>query len=377
MAAFAVTVLVLGVAIFLARDDDIEVVATTTSSSTTSSSTTTTTTPGTTTTTVADTTTTTIDPVDVRPALGVEVELDVDPFFVANTIYYDFWNGLWLAAGGGESDPDEVPEVYRVDPGTFEVIETIEVGIGGSIYFMDGNDEALWMLHPGDGAAPNTLLARWDTLNQVTTVTDFRVNLYRIGAFTAAEGGAWLAGAPEGGGREIAFFASNGSAITFIYPLPQELNPNGIAVADGAVWTGPPNLWLSDAAGFVYEVDVTTGEIIGTTEVNGVPTHIGTSSRDIWVMGLDGTLVALDRDGDIVTEWAPPQPGERACCLLADPGSDQVFYFYENGDGYFATRDIEPELVFDAGQDFVTGAAQAGTGVWTAGETITRIELGQ
>lgn len=321
---------------------------------------------------VAPTTTTELSPIEEN--VGLEIDLGV----------VDAWRGhailstpgspfLWLAAGGGEGGSLDAPEVYLLDPGSFQVLETLD--FQGSVFLMDGTEDAVWFAKWGDGAAPESFVAWYDLGSGDVQETSLG-QTFSPSAIAAVPEGLWLA---QGNGwpAEVGFFDKTINELTTLFTLEGLADLTGITVATGARWGGAPNLWISDFNDGVRQVDPGTGATISESALPGNPLRIGASSDLIWVLGLDGSLWAMDSSGAVVAESPAPQPNVRACCLLTSPISDSVFMFYENGAGYWVAPTGGPFLAFQAGQEFVTGIAEAGTGIWTTGETLTRVELGQ
>lgn len=321
--------------------------------------------------------TSTTEQVLTEAFIGVEIDLGVTDAWRGRAVLMDsgrngWGRSLWLAAGGGEGGSPGAPEVYRIDPGTFEVIETLN--FQGSVSLLDASEDAVWFAKRGDGAEPESFVAWYDMESGVVQETNLG-RTFSPNAIAAVADGLWLA---HGGSRaEVAFFDPTTNEFATRLPLDGLADLTDIKPPNPEFWGTASSLWVSDFYVGVRQIDAETGATISETSLPGNPIAIGVSSQLLWVVGTDGTLWEINASGQLVAEWPAPHPDRRACCLLANPTSDSVFLFYEDGAGYWVSPSGGPFLAFHAGQEFVAGIAEAGTGFWTTGEVLTRIELGQ
>jgi YVTN family beta-propeller protein len=198
---------------------------------------------------------------------------------------------VWATSPGGHV-------VYRIDPGTRAITQTIPVGAGadGIAYAMGD----VWVANALDGT-----VSRIDsTAGQVVQTTGAGSQPTGV---TAGLGAVWVTD-------------QLGSAVYRIDPLSGRLTstislaspPYGIAVGAGSLWVTSP------AAGSVARIDPGAGQPIQSISVGADPTAIAFGFGSVWVANkLDSTVSRIDPGTGAVTETIPVGNGPTALVVAS------------------------------------------------------------
>lgn len=208
--------------------------------------------------------------VDLRKAGAKEVSLDGD-WLVATK------DAVWITAGR---------EVDRLDPQTAEQTGDVSVPggpcLGGAYAF-----GAIFM----PTCYSTKGLVRIDPETQ--RVTDqIRVptsGLYNEeGSIAAGEGAVWMV--LDGQGCEACVLGGfDPKTLSMTHQI--ELEPGAASVAVGGGF-----VWVSDSQrNRVLRIDPRTNDVVGETEVGGLPQYLVVDSNGVWVLNqLEGTVMQLD-----------------------------------------------------------------------------------
>jgi ABC-type transport system substrate-binding protein/DNA-binding SARP family transcriptional activator/DNA-binding beta-propeller fold protein YncE len=219
----------------------------------------------------------------------------------------------WNAVAGGFSLPDapgsmvggagslwvSSPEghvVYRIDPATRAVTQTIPVGAGAGGIAIGGG--AVWVA--------NALVG---TVSRIDISTNRVVQTIGVGSLTAGlafgEGSVWAAD-PVGG----AVFRIDPVTGRLIRTIPMASDPSGLAVGGGSVWV------VSRSDNSVTRIDPITGQPGDRIAVGGGPSAIEFGHGSIWVAnGLDSTVSRIDPDRGVLIDTIPVGNGPEAVAV--------------------------------------------------------------
>ncbi|PZR82680.1 MAG: hypothetical protein DLM65_03385 [Candidatus Aeolococcus gillhamiae] len=231
--------------------------------------------------------------VTVRPnGLGM---LSADGRAVASELALDAPPGQ-LAAGGGSlwATSPEAHVVYRIDPATQRVTQSISVG-GGADGIAIGYGSA-WVANALDG-----------TVSRIDLATNRVVDTIGVGsaptAVAVGEGSVWVADATGGTLERI-----DPATDRLIASVSLSSPPFDIAVFAGAVWV------TSQSANQVLRVNPVTGNITQDIAVGGGPTAVVAGNGSVWVANSrDSTVSAID-----------PRRGSVAATIPVDNGPSSL-----------------------------------------------------
>jgi len=184
---------------------------------------------------------------------------------------------LWTAdyAGGGTS---------RIDLETGKV--TAFVPTGGGVYDVAFAKGAAWVTNQGSAT-----VSRVDA--RTNEVTDISVGI-SPGGIAWSAGFLWVANAAEG-------------TVSKIDPDSRKV-VDTLDVGGAPVWTAfdDDTVFLSDPKGgqTVTRIDTRAGDVTGRTKVGGRPVDGDTApDGSAWIPDLDGRLLHLAADGDLLGAW--------------------------------------------------------------------------
>jgi YVTN family beta-propeller protein len=179
--------------------------------------------------------------------------------------------------------------VSRIDPGTYEVTETVSVGSrpGALLPSVGG---VLNVVHP-DAVIREVRL--FDD-NAVDTVLDLGLDLEFGTPHAEGEGGFWITDAQAGELLRVGL--SSGEVVARI---PLGSAPGAVAAGEGAVW-------VSDAdQAVVSRFDPVSNEVTATIPVGAVG-GITTGHGSVWVIGFEeGTVTRIDAETNEVVAEIP------------------------------------------------------------------------
>ena len=286
--------------------------------------------------------------------------------------------GRDIAAGGGFVwvstdlifEPGvETAEVLQIDASTGLLVAALDVSQPMS--HLDYDSGFLWMARTGDGALPDNLVGIINPATgdvQVTNIGEFSTR-----AISADENGVWLA---QGNGWDPALMrVGRDLEVVFRFDLGFGAGIVDMAVVDGVAW-----LILDDSS--ITLINLDNGAVIDRARF-GAPLvaiaaggdHTNPTGGAIWIAYEQGTVGALGSDGKVILNSfvIPSQP----CCILADESSETIWLVGSEGVIYFAGFDVDPIQSFVADGSQVHAAVDLGTSLWTLGDSLTWILLGQ
>jgi streptogramin lyase len=218
-----------------------------------------------------------IKTVNLRKAGATEARIDGDWLIATG-------DAVWLTTGTG---------VDRLEPRTGEQTGDVRVpggpclggayGFGAMFVPTCVTDEALVRIDP-----------------KTQRVTDrIRVptpDLYNEeGSIAAGEGSVWMI--LDGQGCEACVLAGfDPKTLSMTHQIDLDPGAASVAVGNGLVW-------VSDAQrNRVLRVDPRSDEVVGETEVGGLPQYLAVDSNGVWVINqLEGTVMQLDpRTGELI-----------------------------------------------------------------------------
>ena len=193
---------------------------------------------------------------------------------------------LWVSSPEGHA-------VYRIDPATRAVVQTVSVGPGAGGLTVGG--DAVWVANALAG-----------TVSRIDISTNRVVQTIGAGSLPTAmafgEGSVW---ATDPVGQAV--FRIDPETGRLIRTISMTSPPSGIAVGGGSVWVA------SRSDNSVTRIDPITGRLGDRISVGGGPSAIAFGFGSVWVAnGLDSTVSRIDPDRDVVSDTIPVGNGPRA-----------------------------------------------------------------
>ena len=193
---------------------------------------------------------------------------------------------VWVASPQGNV-------VYRIDPVTASLVQTIPVGGGPSAITASGPD--IWVASALDG-----------TVSRISAATSQVVQTIAVGTeptgITAGGGAIWVADAAAG--TVSALSPVSGRLIAAI---PLASAPFGVAFGVGSVWVTSPQ------ANSVTRVDPRSRQPGQQIQVGAAPTAITVGLGSVWVANsLDSTVTRVNPVTDAVAATIPVGDGPEA-----------------------------------------------------------------
>jgi streptogramin lyase len=229
------------------------------------------------------TTTAEVNPVDLRKAGATEAKLDGD-WLVATD------DAVWLSAG---------PDFLRLDPETGK--ETGRVHVPGGLC-LDGA-YASGSLYSATCYAERGMVRIDPRRLEVTDSVRLPItDLYnQEGTIAAGEGAIWVI-IDANGCEACVLVGLDPKTLATTHEIDLDPGAESVAVGNGLVW-------VSDSKrNRVLRIDPSTDEVIGETEVGGLPRYLAIDANGVWVLNqLEGTVMQLD-----------PQTGELVRTIEAD-----------------------------------------------------------
>jgi YVTN family beta-propeller protein len=238
----------------------------------------------------------------------------------------------------------EANVVFRIDPVTASVVQTIPVGSDPSAITADGRD--IWVANTLDG-----------TVSRISAAAGRAVQTVSVGAeptgIAAGAGLIWVADA-------------SASTLSAISPLSGKLTatialaspPFGVAYGAGSVWVTSP------AGNSVTRVDPRSGQPGQQIPVGSGPAAIAFGLGSVWVAsGLDSTVSRVDPRTDTVRAVIPVGDGPDALAIAGKSvwAADRL----SSALTMINTRGNSPVATIPVGSSPVALAA-ARDGVWVA-----------
>ena len=195
---------------------------------------------------------------------------------------------VWVASPEGNV-------VYRVDPVTFALVQTIPVGSGPSAITASGAD--IWVANTLDG-----------TVSRISAATSQVVQTVDVGTeptgITAGGGSIWVA---DAAGTVSALSPVSGNLIATI---PLASAPFGVAYGAGSVWVTSPG---TDS---VIRVDPRSRLAGQQVLVGAGPTAVTFGLGSVWsANSLDSTVTRVDPAADAVAATIPVGDGPDALAV--------------------------------------------------------------
>jgi len=205
-----------------------------------------------------------------------------------------------LAVGGGSvwATSPESHAVYRVDPATRAVTQTITVGAGADGVAYSGGD--VWVANALDG-----------TVSRIDGAVGQVVQTIGAGSeptgIVAGLGAVWVT---DPVGSTVTRIAPSSGLPTRTIGLTSP--PYGIALGAGSIWVTSP------AADSVTQIDPATGQPIRSISVGADPRAIAYGFGSVWVANsLDSTVSRIAPATGTVTETIPVGNGPAALAVAA------------------------------------------------------------
>ena len=232
--------------------------------------------------------------------------------------------------------------VYRIDPVTPSIVQTIPVGAGPSAITAVGPD--IWVA--------NTLAG---TVSRINPVANEVVQTISVGAEPTglASGGesVWVADAAA---STLSALSPVSGQLTSTVALPSP--PFGVAFGAGAVWVTSPQ------GNSVTRVDPRSGQPGQQIPVGAGPTAITFGFGSVWIAnGLDSTVSRVDPGTDAVTATIPAGDGPDALAIAGNSvwAADRLASALTR----ISARNGSPAPMIPVGAGPVALAADGG-GVW-------------
>lgn len=234
--------------------------------------------------------------------------------------------------------------VYRIDPDTASVAETIPVGAGPSAITATGPD--IWVA--------NTLAG---TVSRISPVTNEVVQTVTVGTeptgIASGGGSVWVA---DAAGSTVSVLSPASGQLTATIALPSP--PFGVAFGAGSVWVTSPQ------DNSVIRVDPRSGQPGQQIPVGAGPTAITFGFGSVWVAnGLDSTVSRVDPGTDAVAATIPAGDGPDALAIAG--GSVWAADRLASALTRISARSGSPAPMIPVGVGPVALAAEGG-GVWVA-----------
>jgi YVTN family beta-propeller protein len=205
-----------------------------------------------------------------------------------------------LAVGGGAvwATSPESHAVYRIDPATHTVTQTITVGAGADGVAYSGGD--VWVANALDG-----------TVSRIDGAADQVVQTVAAGSeptgIAAGLGAVWVT---DPVGSTLTRLDASSGLLTRTIGLTS--TPYGIALGAGSIWVTSP------AADSVTQIDPVAGQPIRSISVGADPRAIAYGFGSVWVANsLDSTVSRIDPRTGTVTETIPVGNGPAALAVAA------------------------------------------------------------
>ena len=203
-----------------------------------------------------------------------------------------------LAVGGGSvwATSPAGHAVYRIDPGTRAITQTVAVGAGaGGITYYGGD---VWVANALDG-----------TVSRIDGSAGQVVQTIGAGSeptgVAAGLGAVWVT---DPLGSTVSRVGPSSGRLTRTIGLASP--PYGIAAGAGSVWVTSP------AAGSVIRIDPVAGQPVQSIPVGADPTAIAYGFGSVWVANrLDSTVSRIDPGTGAVTATIPVGNGPTALAV--------------------------------------------------------------
>jgi YVTN family beta-propeller protein len=199
---------------------------------------------------------------------------------------------LWVTSPEGNV-------VYRLDPATATLVQTIPVGSEPSAITATGPD--LWVANTLDG-----------TVSRISAKTNQVVQVVAAGTeptgITSGGGAVWVADASA---STLSALSPVSGHLTATIPLASA--PFGVAFGAGSVWVTSP------ASNSVTRVDPRSGQPGQQIPVGAGPTAVTFGHGSVWVAnGLDSTVSRVDPRSDTVAATIPVGDGPDALAVTGN-----------------------------------------------------------
>jgi ABC-type transport system substrate-binding protein len=234
--------------------------------------------------------------------------------------------------------------VYRIDPGTAMIVQTIPVGSGPSAITAAGPD--IWVA--------NTLAG---TVSRISAVANQVVQTISVGAeptgLASGGGSVWVADAAA---STLSALSPLSGQLTSTVALPSP--PFGVAFGAGSVWVTSPQ------DNNVTRVDPRSGQPGQQIPVGAGPTAITFGFGSVWIAnGLDSTISRVDPGTDSVAATIAAGDGPDALAIAGNSvwAADRLASALTR----ISARTGSPAPMTPVGADPVALAADAG-GIWVA-----------
>jgi YVTN family beta-propeller protein len=235
--------------------------------------------------------------------------------------------------------------VYRIDPVTASIVQTIPVGSGPSAITAAGPD--IWVANTLDG-----------TVSRINPIANQVVQTVSVGAeptgLTSGGGSVWVADAAA---STLSALRPVSGQLTSTVALPSP--PFGVAFGAGSVWVTSPQ------DNSVTRVDPRSGQPGQQIPVGAGPTAITFGFGSVWVAnGLDSTVSRVDPGTDAVAATIPAGDGPDALAIAGNSvwAADRLASALTR----ISARDGAPSRMIPLGAGPVALAADDGGGVWVA-----------
>ncbi|HXZ72046.1 MAG TPA: ABC transporter substrate-binding protein, partial [Streptosporangiaceae bacterium] len=186
--------------------------------------------------------------------------------------------------------------VYRIDPATASLVQTVPVGSGPSAITASGPD--IWVANTLDG-----------TVSRISAAADKVVQTVPVGTepagITSGGGAIWVTDAAA---STLSVLSPVSGKLTSTIPLSAA--PFGVAFGAGAVWVTSP------AGNDVTRVDPRSGQPGQQIPTGAGPTAITFGLGSVWVANsLDSTVSRIDPAADAVSATIPVGDGPDALAI--------------------------------------------------------------
>jgi YVTN family beta-propeller protein len=193
-------------------------------------------------------------------------------------------DGLAYGAGSVWAVDSTGGRLYRIDPATHAVMQTIPVGSAPSAVTVTRGGN-VWVANSGDG-----------TVSRVNAAASKLVQAIQVGnvpaAIASGPSGVWVANQGDATVDRI----NPATGTVTMRNIPVGGLPDGIAVGPGAVWVA------NSQDGTVTRIDPATGQPSGPIFVGAGPAGIAVTPSAVWVANsLDLTVMKIDPALDRVT----------------------------------------------------------------------------
>jgi YVTN family beta-propeller protein len=202
--------------------------------------------------------------------------------------------GLAYGAGSVWAVDSAAGKLYRIDPATHAVVQTIPVGSAPSAVTVTRSG-TVWVANSGDG-----------TVSRINAAANAVVQTIRVGNIPAAiasgPSGVWVANQGDDTVQRIDPVSGNVTRTVPVGGLP-----DGITVGPGAVWVA------NGQDGTVTRIDPATGQPSGPVFVGAGPVGIAVTRSAVWVANsLDLSVTKIDPVTGRVTATIPVGDGPHA-----------------------------------------------------------------